>query len=67
MRLKQSIELKTKAEARIEAIRADQALSQKKKAEMIAAERERANEAITALCEAHNADRAALRMDQFKT
>jgi hypothetical protein len=59
MKLKKSIELRTKAEARIEAIRADADLSVKKKGEMIAGERERTNNAIVALREAHNADRAA--------
>jgi hypothetical protein len=61
MKLKRAIELRKKAETRIETIRADGDLSQKKKGEMIAAERERANKTIAALREEHTAERAAQR------
>lgn len=57
--MKTAIQLKNKVQARIEAIRADADLSEKKKAEMIAGAREQANKAIAALRESLTASRAA--------
>src|ERR1043166_9247356 len=61
MKLKQAIEVRNRAVGRIDAIRVRDDLSNKKKTEMIAAERERANKTITDLRDGHTAERAAQR------